>query len=102
MAFEEDLTPFFDLNGFAVAAVVKDAGGAAIRNANVVLETPTREAELHGADVMLPTPFAVIRTADARDIRRGCTLTIGAAVYAVTEPPEDDGTGLTTLRLRKQ
>lgn len=100
--FAEDLTQFFDPRDFAVEAVIKDAGGAALRTANVVIETPTREAELHGADVMLPTPYAVIRTADAGDVRRGCTLTIGAAVYAVTEPPEDDGTGLTTLRLRKQ
>jgi hypothetical protein len=100
--FDEDLSLFFDTGDFAVAAVLKDAAGAELRTANVIIETPTREAELLGGDVMQGTPSATARTADLDGVRRGYTLTVGAAVYAVTEPPEDDGTGVSTLRLRKQ
>lgn len=103
MAFEENLSQFFDTGGFAVQAVVKTSGGAAVRTANVIVETPTAEqALLSEGRVSTTTPRAVGRTADLGDVRKGYTLTVGAAVYEVTGPPEDDGTGVSTLNLRKR
>lgn len=103
MAFAEDLTQFFDTDDFAVAAVIKQPDGTVVRTANVILDTPTQEEILlGGGKVTAQTPKAVGRTTDLGDVQRNYTLTVVSTVYAVTGPSEDDGTGVSTLRLRKQ
>ena len=103
MAFAEDLAQFFDPDGFAVEALIERADGADVRTANVIVETPTAEQVFFSEGrVSTTTPRAVGRTADLGDVRRGYTLTVGATVYEVTGPPEDDGTGVSTVPLRKR
>jgi hypothetical protein len=101
--FAEDPRQFFDTRDFGVAAVLKRQDGTTVRTAIVIVGTPTDEQTLLGEGrVTTATPRAAGATADLGDAQRNWTLTVGAAVYTVTAPPEDDGAGFTTLHLRKQ
>ena len=101
--FAEDLGQFFDTRDFAVEAVVKTPDGTVVRTANVIVGTPTDEQTLLGeGHVTTPAPRASGATADLGDVRRNWTLTVGAIVYEVAAPPEDDGAGVSTVKLRKK
>lgn len=102
MAFAEELEQFFDTGDFAVAVTIKRADGTTLRTANVIIDTPTREEQMFDGRVTAGTPSATGRTADLGDVRREWTLTAGSTVYEVTAPPADDGTGVSTVKLRKR
>jgi hypothetical protein len=101
MPFAEDLSVFFDTNFVGTPAEIKDRSGAHVRSANVILDTPTA-AVTEGGEVVALTPSVMGREADLADARTDYTLTIGGVVYVVTGPPRNDGTGLSTVGLRKQ
>ncbi len=102
MAFEERLDQFFETRDFAVAVTVKRPDGTTLRAANVIIDTPTQEEQMLDGRVTAGTPSATGRTADLGDVGRNYKLDAGSAVYVVTAPPVDDGTGVSTVRLRKE
>ncbi len=101
MPFAEDLSLFFDTDFAGTLAEIKDKTGAGVRNANVILDTPTA-AVMEGGEVVALTPSVMGRESDLSDVREGYTLTVAGTVYVVTGPPRNDGTGLSTVGLRKQ
>lgn len=101
MPFAEDLNTFFDTDFAGTPAEIKDKAGAHVRSANVILEDPSGEL-LEGVEVVAQTPHAMGRAVDLSDVRKDYTLTIAGTVYVVTGPPRNDGTGLTTVGLRRQ
>jgi hypothetical protein len=101
MPFAEDLNLFFDTAFAGTPAEIYDKAGAHVRNANVILDTPTA-ATTDGGEVVALTPSVMGREADLADVVQGYTLTVADVVYVVTGPPRNDGTGLSTVGLRKQ
>lgn len=102
MAFTEDFSQFFDLTGHAVEAEVKTAAGARVGTITVILDTPIEPVALFEADVEASQPSALAKTSDvvALAIRHKFTLTVGGTIYTIVAR-EDDGTGVSTLKLRK-
>ncbi len=101
MPLAEDLNLFFDTNFAGVPAEIKNKAGAHVRDANVILDTPTA-AVTEGGEVVALTPSVMGRESDLGDVLQGYTLTTAGVVYVVTGPPRNDGTGLSTVGLRKQ
>jgi hypothetical protein len=99
--FTEDLSLFFDTDFAGTPAEIKDKAGAHVRAANVILDTPT-DAVLEDGTVVATTPSVMGREADLSDVRKDYTLTVAGTVYVVAGPPRNDGTGLSTVGLRKQ
>jgi hypothetical protein len=99
MAFAEDLSVFFDVDGFAVAAEIRTAQNALVRTVNAILSTPSQELALFAANVEAGYPFALFKTADLADVTRQHKIVIAGTTYRV-ERLEHDGTGVTTVQLR--
>jgi hypothetical protein len=101
MAFTEDLSQFFDTDDFAVAAIIKTSAAAVVRNINVIFDKPSNPLALFEGQVTKPMPFVRCRTADVADvIANSHTMTIAGTEYRIVEPPEDDGTGVSTVQIR--
>jgi hypothetical protein len=101
VAFTEELSQFFDTDEHAVAAVVRNKAGATVRTINVILETPQQNVAIFDAEVEAGVPLAHCATADLAGVAHGYTLTIGADVYVIVTHTSD-GTGVSTVNLRKQ
>ena len=94
--FAEDLTPFLDLDGFAVQA------SATTRYSEVVVFPVIFDngyaAQLSGlADATQPTAQA--KSADVADLVQGCAVEINGSTWAVADI-QPDGAGMSTLLLR--
>ncbi len=101
MAFTEDLTPFFDTGDFAVAATIKTSAGATVRSINVILTSALAGLQILGAEAIASEPSVLCKTADlAGVVLNSHTITIGAVTYRIVDR-KDDGTGVTTLQIRK-
>ncbi len=91
--FVEDLSVFFDAsNGFAVNATV---GGSTVP----VIFDAVGQSALAGF-VETAGPQCIAKSQDVATVVQGTAITINAVAYTVTGV-EPDGTGLTTLQLRK-
>ncbi|HEV2706247.1 MAG TPA: hypothetical protein VGV59_10010 [Pyrinomonadaceae bacterium] len=99
--FSENLTQFFDLDEFAVEATIKTAAGATVRTVNVIFNTPQQAVEVLDAGVEAGVPFVECRTSDLDGVTHKHTMTISSVVYRVVKI-DDDGTGVSTVQLRKQ
>jgi hypothetical protein len=98
--FTEDLAQFFDQDDFAVAAIIK-SGATVIRTISVIFNTPTQEVAVFDTAVEGNLPFVQCRTSDLAGVTKSHTMTVSNVVYRIGER-EDDGTGLSTVQLRKQ
>ena len=95
MAFAEDLSPFFDTDGFAVEATV---GAATI---NVIFDRAHIAALTGlagGIDGTQPMALAQSSDVTAQSIARDTALVIGGTTYYVTSI-QPDGTGVSLLVL---
>lgn len=99
MAFTEDLGQFFDLDEFAVAAVIKTAVGATVRTINVIFNDPLQEVAIFDADVESNLSFVQCRTVDLAGVTHNHTMTIDSILYRIVKI-NGDGTGLSTVQLR--
>ena len=100
MAFEEDLSEFFDTDDFADEVEVRDQANALVRTAAVIFNTPTQEAAIFDEAVAASSPFIQGRTADLEDLRDGWKVVRGARDYRVSGAPVDEGTGTTIVYLK--
>lgn len=98
MAFEEDLSQFFDQKDFAVEAVIK-SGAAVIRTISVIFNDPTQDVAVFDAEVQSNLPFAQCESSDLVGVTHAHTMTIGATVYRIKDI-HSDGTGISIVQLR--
>jgi len=100
MAFAEDLSPFFDTDDFAVAAIIKTAAGATVRTINVILTSSLAALNVLDGSVEAGQPSVLCQTADLTGVVvNEHKLTIDRTTYRITKR-EDDGTGVSTLQIR--
>ena len=97
MAFEEDLSLFLSDEEFAVVATATTRFAERVQF-QVIFDNGYAAFISGMAEATQPSCLA--RTVDVADLEHGCAIDIGTDLWKVvgTEP---DGTGMTTLRLRK-
>lgn len=92
----DDLGPFFGLAEFAEPCTINARSGVGI------FSTPYLAAQLdpltavESADAIL-----LVRAADFPALALGQSVSVRSVSYVIYGPPEPDGTGLTSLRLRR-
>ena len=97
MAFEEDLSLFLDTDEFAVVATAINRFGEVVQF-QVIFDNG-HGAQFGGlADASQPSALA--RTVDVADLVQSCVVSIAETDWVVTDI-QPDGTGMTTLLLRK-
>lgn len=113
MAFAENLGQFFDTGGFAEEATLEPPdGGSGVTAVDegsmggqlkVILETPMQSMQIFDLQVEGGLPLVYCQTSDliALGAQRTWLLTVLGVTYAIVKR-EDDGTGVSTLHLRKQ
>lgn len=98
----EDLRIFFNPDEHAVAATFKTDGGALVREANVILSLPVQEMQVGpGQGVEHLQPSLQCPTPDVEGVKKNYIVEIGGGTFRVLRR-ESDGTGLTTVWLRKE
>jgi hypothetical protein len=100
MAFDEDLSVFFETDDFADEVEIRDGANALVRTADVIFNSPTQEAAIFDEAVAASSPFIQGRTADILDLRDGWSVKRGAKTYRVSGAPVDEGTGTTVVYLK--
>jgi hypothetical protein len=97
MAFAEDLSVFTDTSVFGVVVTATTRHGEVV-TLQVIFDNGYG-AQLGGlADATQPTAQA--RSVDVADIVQGCAFTVAGDDWVVTDL-QPDGTGMTTVLLRK-
>lgn len=97
MAFAEDLSLFLSADEFGVVATATTRYGEVVQF-QVIFDNGYG-AQFGGlADATQPTAQA--RSVDVADLVQGCAVSIGADDWVVTDL-QPDGTGMTTVLLRK-
>lgn len=96
MAFAEDLSVFFDTDGFAVECVINTTSP---RTIDVIFGTPTEGAQLYDSSVEADAPFFHCKTSDLSGVTVGKTATINTVVYKIKKI-RDDGTGVSRVSLK--
>lgn len=97
----EDLSVFFNPGEFAVAATLKTPEGTPLRTINVILSLPVGELAVGAGEVAHLQPTFQCPTADLEGVRKDYIAEIGADTFRVVRR-ESDGTGVSTVWLRKQ
>lgn len=100
MAFTEDHSIFFDVDGFAIAFTYTPAGGASVSLKGIFDEAYFEQS---GAfDVSGNQPQIMFETASlASAPAYGDAVCINETPFLIVEV-QPDGTGITTLKLEKQ
>jgi hypothetical protein len=97
MAFEEDLSLFLSADEFGVVATATTRFSEAVQFA--VIFDNGYGAQFGGlADATQPSALA--RSADVADLVQGCPVCVAGVDWVVTDL-QPDGTGMTTVLLRK-
>jgi hypothetical protein len=93
VAFTEDLSPFFDVAGHAVAAVFHLGGAPAVNlNAKVIFDNPTEEVTLYETAIEARAPTLLAKTAEIPGVVRGKTVTVNSITYTIVKVTAiDDG-----------
>lgn len=102
MAFTENLSPFFDTKGHAVAAVFTvnpSAVTPTTLQAKVIFEAPTEQVTVYDVDIEAAAPSLMVKTGDIPGVRRTSSVVVNGATYIV-ERVVPDGTGVSTVYLR--
>lgn len=92
MAFTEDLTPFFDLGGFATQDLL---GGVSVSG---LFDRPSQAAQVGAYGLSSSAPTYMLPTAQVPGNVIGAALVHAGVTYAVVAH-EPDGTGVSTLIL---
>lgn len=95
--FEEDLTPFFDTDDFAVAATYTPSGGLA-KTVNVIFDN----AALDRLGIVATNPVALCRAEDVSAPTGADTLVVNGTTYKIKDADEQDDGATTLLQLEKQ
>lgn len=88
-----DLTTM--LSDFGQTATV---GGVSI---TAIFDNEYIDVNLSMGDVASASPAIHCKSADVTTAAKGTAVTVGGASYTVSHPPKPDGTGMTTLVLKK-
>ena len=98
----EDLSDFFDLDGFGTIAVI--TRGEATISAEVlgIFDDPNAVSQMGELDHDHAGPRFVCAEADVSAANRGDVVTIEGTAFDLMQQPQLDGTGLATLVLETQ
>jgi hypothetical protein len=97
----EDLSVFFDTDEHAVEAVIQTPQGVLVRTVNVILSLPVGEVAVGAGEVAHLQPSFQAPTAELAGVKKDYIVETGGSTYSVVRR-ENDGTGLSTVWLRKQ
>jgi hypothetical protein len=102
MAFTEDFSPFFDLDGFAVEAKYTPTGKEQ-KIIKVIFDQEYVEAITDGmVPVGIQQATCLCKGVDVADAAEGEPVVINSTNYKIVGPPQPDGTGLVRLMLENQ
>lgn len=101
MAFDEDLSGFFDPADFGEVGTVTPQNGAPSFTLNGILDTPFQQNRARDVVIVTDKPTFTCRSVDAAPIRRGDTLAVLGQTYDVLEV-EPDGTGVSVVMMASQ
>jgi hypothetical protein len=104
---DEDLTPFFNTDEHAVEATMQTPQGVLVATANVIFSTPVGELQVGAGEVAHLQPTFQAPTAELTGVKKDYIVRIWNEAESVEETyrvvrRENDGTGLSTVWLRKQ
>lgn len=99
MPFTEDLSPFFAIADFAVAAVLH-LSESEDRTINVIFNDPTQALQLFDSSVDAGATFLLCKQTDIADVRDGMTVTVNSRTYKIERRTRDE-TGTGALYLKK-
>ena len=102
----DDLTPFFNTDEHAVFADISTPEGALVNTVKVILSLPVGEVTVGPGEVTHLQPSFQAPTAELAGVRKDYIVAVDNAegfpeTYRVVRR-ESDGTGLSTVWLRKQ
>jgi hypothetical protein len=98
----ENFKVFFNEDEHAVPATFKTPEGALVREASVILSLPVQEMQVGpGQGVEQLQPSVQCPTADVEGVKKNYVVEVGGGTFRVVRR-ESDGTGLTTVWLRKE
>jgi hypothetical protein len=98
LAFDEDLSAFFDPADFADVAVVEPADGAPSFEVKGIFDAPHVLGQARDVRIVTDRPTLMCRSVDGERIKREDRLTVKGQTYDVLEV-EPDGTGVSTVVL---
>ena len=98
MPFTENLSVFFDPDGFAQDAVFNLSPTP--RTVQVIFNTPSQAVDIYDAQVEADAPNLMAPTSDLASVTRARTVTVNGTTYKV-ERIANDGTGVSTVYLSK-
>jgi hypothetical protein len=97
----EDLTPFFNTDEHAVEAAIKTPQDVLVRTVNIILSLPVGEVAVGAGEVAHLQPSFQAPTVELVGVKKDYIVETGGNTYRVVRR-ENDGTGLTTVWMRKQ
>lgn len=97
MAFDEDLSQFFDIDDFAVEATI---GTVPARTIKVIFETPSQSVEIFDTNIETDAPRLQCKTSDLVGVPSKSKITISGKTYDIGKV-SDDGTGVSFMYLKK-
>ena len=99
MAFEEDLSVFFDDFGVGCMTDFQDAGRADF-SFEGIFEDPYAATQLGTYRVLISEPTLLVQmTPEVQRIAKNDQIMVDGAVYHALSPAEDDGTGVARIRV---
>ena len=93
MFYDDDLPVF--LKDFGKTAILEGGG-----EATVIFDNEYAAATLLGQDVASSQPMVIGLTSDLGELAMGDTIEIDETTYMISDPPQSDGQGMTTLLLK--
>lgn len=96
----ENLDAFLGLDDFAVRARLLFAGGAE-REVAVIFDEAFLDTTIGEYALEATQPRALGKETDFAGLRRGDRVEIAGVIYDVMAGPEEDGTGMATVRLAR-
>lgn len=97
----EDLSVFFDTDEHAVEATISTPQGVLVMTVNVILSLPVGEVAVGQGEVAHLQPTFQAPTAELAGVKKDYVVETGGSAYSVVRR-ENDGTGLSTVWMRKQ
>ena len=102
MAFEEDLSVFFDDFGSDCVAEFADEAQADYEFEGI-FEDPYAATQIGTYRVIISEPTLLVKaTTEIDALRRNDVVTIDGRRYIVLSKPEDDGTGVARIKLAEE
>ena len=99
MALAEDLSQFFEIDDFAVEAVITLSNNTQ-KTVKVIFDKIPTTSILEDTAIVSDGPKFIAATADLNGVKEHNQALIGGKTYKVAEV-SDDGTGISTVYLKK-